>query len=84
MKLQFKVQQFQTEAVDAVVNVFAGQPFADGVNYRIDPGNSSSATLLEDAGLRNAAIALTPPQLRANIHAVQRARGLARDRFADA
>ena len=38
MKLQFKVQQYQTEAVDAVVEVFAGQPYADGVKYRIDPG----------------------------------------------
>lgn len=76
MKLQFKVQQYQTEAVDAVVNVFAEQPYADGVKYRIDPGKSTSATLLEDAGLRNADIALTPPQLLANIHAVQRARGL--------
>lgn len=37
MKLQFKVQQYQTEAV---VDVFAGQPFADGVKYRIDPGTS--------------------------------------------
>jgi len=76
MKLQFKVQQYQTEAVDAVVNVFAEQPYADGVRYRIDPGKSSSVTLLEDAGLRNADIALTPPQLLANIHAVQQARGL--------
>lgn len=76
MKLQFKVQQYQTEAVDAVVNVFAGQPYADGVKYRIDPGKGSSTTLLEDAGLRNAEIALTPPQLLANLHAVQRARGL--------
>ena len=38
MKLQFKVQQYQTEAVDAVVDVFTGQPYADGVTYRIDPG----------------------------------------------
>lgn len=76
MKLQFKVQQYQTEAVDAVVSVFAEQPYADGVKYRIDPGKSTSATLLEDAGLRNADIALTPPQLLANVHSVQRARGL--------
>lgn len=76
MKLQFKVQQYQTEAVDAVVNVFAGQPYADGVKYRIDPGKGTSTTLLEDAGLRNAEIALTLPQLLTNIHAVQQARGL--------
>ena len=26
MKFKFKIQQYQTEAVDATVNVFAGQP----------------------------------------------------------
>lgn len=76
MKLQFKVQQYQTEAVDAVVDVFAGQPYADGVKYRIDPGKDAALTLLEDAGLRNAEIALTPPQLLENVHRVQQARGL--------
>ncbi|MGO4678756.1 type III restriction-modification system endonuclease [Microbacterium sp. 2MCAF23] len=76
MKLQFKVQQYQTEAVDAVVDVFSGQPYADGVKYRIDPGKEAAATLLEDAGLRNAEIALTPPQLLENIHRVQQRRGL--------
>jgi type III restriction enzyme len=76
MKLQFKVQQYQTEAVDAVVDVFTGQPYADGVKYRIDPGIETAPTLLEDAGLRNTEIALTPPQLLTNVHRVQQARGL--------
>ncbi len=76
MKLQFKVQQYQAEAVDAVVGVFTGQPYADGVKYRIDPGKDTAQTSLEDAGLRNAEIALTPPQLLANVHLVQRSRGL--------
>ena len=76
MKLQFKVQQYQTEAVDAVVDVFTGQPYADGVTYRIDPGKDAAMTLQDDAGLRNAEIALTPAQLLTNVHGVQRARGL--------
>lgn len=76
MKLQFKVQQYQTDAVDAVVDVFTGQPFADGVKYRIDPGKEAAQTMMEDAGLRNAEIALTPPQLMTNVHQVQRTRGL--------
>jgi type III restriction enzyme len=76
MRLQFKLQHYQTEAVDAVVDVFAGQPYADGVKYRIDPGRGTFPTLLEDAGLRNSDVALTPPQLLANVHAVQQARGL--------
>ena len=76
MKLQFKVQQYQTEAVHAVVDVFTGQPCADGVKYRIDPGKDTAPRLQEDAGLRNAEIALTPQQLLLNVHGVQRARGL--------
>lgn len=76
MKLQFKVQQYQTEAVDAVVDVFTGQPYADGVKYRIDPGKHTAPTLLDDAGLRNTENALTPRQLLENLHAVQRERGL--------
>jgi type III restriction enzyme len=76
MKLQFKVQQYQTEAVDAVVDVFTGQPYADGVKYRVDPGEDAPQPLLQDAGLRNAEIALTPPQLLTNVHRVQQARGL--------
>ncbi|GGI45820.1 type III restriction enzyme [Agromyces flavus] len=77
MKIQFKVQQYQTDAVNAVVDVFAGQPYADGVRYRIDPGKDAAPTLVEDAGFRNTEIALTPPQLLANVHGIQRARGLA-------
>jgi len=76
MRLQFKVQQYQTEAVDAVVDVFTGQPYADGVKYRIDPGKDAALTLLEDAGLRNAEIALTARQLLTNVHGVQQVRGL--------
>ena len=34
MKLKFKHQAYQTEAVKAVVDCFAGQPKASGFNYR--------------------------------------------------
>ena len=84
MKLQFKVQQYQTDAVDAVVETFAGQPKHDGISYRIDPGKVRPATapaLFEaeerpDAGLRNAEIVLSGAQLLENVHAVQRSRNL--------
>jgi type III restriction enzyme len=84
MKLQFKVQQYQTEAVDAVIDCFQGQPKHDGVSYRIDPGRTKStseptlfnAALTPDSGLRNAEIALSPKQLLDNLHGVQRARNL--------
>lgn len=38
MKFNFKIQQYQTDAVNAVVEVFRGQPFASTVSYRRDLG----------------------------------------------
>lgn len=84
MKLQFKVQQYQTDAVDAVVETFAGQRKHDGVSYRIDPGKvrpAAAPKMFEvnersDAGLRNAEINLSAAQLLENVHAVQRSRNL--------
>lgn len=84
MKLQFRVQQYQTDSVDAVVETFAGQPKHDGISYRIDPGKARPATaptLFEaeerpDAGLPNAEIVLSSAQLLENMHAVQRSRNL--------
>ena len=38
MKFNFKIQQYQTDAVDAVVNVFSGQEYRDKVEYIIDMG----------------------------------------------
>lgn len=84
MKLQFKVQQYQTDAVDAVVQTFAGQPKRQGISYRIDPGKVTPTTApalfetnhTQDSGLRNAEIALTSSQLLENVHQVQRSRNL--------
>lgn len=38
MKFRFKIQQYQTDAVDSVIRVFKGQPYSDGVSYRRDLG----------------------------------------------
>ena len=38
MKFLFKIQQYQTDAVDSVVRAFKGQPYSDGVSYRRDLG----------------------------------------------
>ena len=38
MELQFKKQAYQTNAVNAVVDCFVGQPNTSGVQYRVDPG----------------------------------------------
>ena len=42
MKFSFKIQQYQTDAVDAVARVFQGQPYNVGVSYLRDMGNLSA------------------------------------------
>ena len=79
MKLQFTTQRYQTEAVQSVVDVFAGQPRDPGPQYMIDPGrqatkNVESAVAL--TGLRNADLALDAHALLEGIQRVQRARNL--------
>lgn len=36
MKLQFKIQQYQTDAVESVAKVFAGQPNNGLLTYKVD------------------------------------------------
>jgi type III restriction enzyme len=81
MKLQFKHKEYQSDAVDDVVDCFAGQPKLEGITYRLDPGKlASSAKQGEmDYGTeayRNAPIALDKAQLLENIQKVQRRRNL--------
>ena len=40
MKFNFKIQQYQTDAVDSIVKVFAGQPYQEPGSYRRDIGNA--------------------------------------------
>lgn len=75
MKLKFKLQPYQTEAVNAVVDCFAGQPMANGITYRIDPGRKAQTSAFEE-GFKNADLALTEPQVLANIKDVQRRQNL--------
>src|SRR5689334_18213278 len=75
MKLKFKVQPYQTNAVDAVVDCFAGQPMTSGVTYRIDPGRNAQASAFEE-GFKNADIALTDLQVLANVKDVQQRQNL--------
>jgi len=81
MKLQFKHKEYQSDAVEDVVDCFAGQPKVEGVTYRLDPGKlAASAKQGEmDYGteaFRNAPIALDKAQLLENIQKVQRRRNL--------
>ncbi len=78
MKLKFKVQPYQTTAVESVVDCFAGQVNISNTAYRIDPGINKHMSgqyqpeLLEQTGFRNVDIQLTDAQLIDNIQAVQR------------
>jgi type III restriction enzyme len=85
MKLKFKVQPYQTNAVESVVDCFAGQANTAGLAYRIDPGMNKKllakgATLpgmdIEQTGFKNADVQLTDNQLLENIHKVQRRQNL--------
>ena len=44
MKFKFKIQQYQTDAVDSTVAVFAGQPNVRGFQYRRDVGEIRKIT----------------------------------------
>mgnify|MGYP004548729311 CR=1 FL=1 len=88
MKFNFKIQKYQTDAVDAVVRVFQGQGFHDRVSYIRDRGRireeSYQMTLgmsdeefavvdpMDDTGYRNKAVELSDNQLLHNIHDLQR------------
>ena len=82
MKIQFKVQDYQTDAVAAIVDCFTGQPLISAPTYAIDPGVSSSGSQFplfdgeEIGGFRNADLLLTDAQLLANIKRIQLEQGL--------
>lgn len=74
MKFQFKIQGYQTEAVEDTVNVFRGQPKRAPKHYRRDVGKIAKATLFsedEEAGYRNADVELNKKQLLDNIREMQ-------------
>lgn len=84
MKFNFKIQQYQTDAVDAVINVFNGQGFHDKTNYIRDLGNKNQTDaqmtintpdeefdVINDIGYKNELVELSDEQLLQNIHTLQ-------------
>ena len=87
MKFNFKIQQYQTDAVDAVVKVFQGQNYSNRVKYIRDIGNVPSIPtqltlplsdeygeqidLFDDIGYKNEILELSDEQLLKNIHTIQ-------------
>jgi len=79
LKLKFKIQQFQTDAVNAVVDCFAGQTNEQSL-FTLDMGQLNSGPQLgfsyEVTGFRNRPIELTPEEVFENIKKVQARNGL--------
>lgn len=75
MKLKFKVQPYQTGAVESVVDCFAGQPLVSGTSYRIDPGRKAQTSAFEE-GFKNADLQLADGQVLANVRDVQKRQNL--------
>ena len=73
MKFKFKIQQYQTEAVEQTVNVFAGQPSKTNAQYRRDLGKTNGRIVYEEdfVGWRNADVELSDKQLLDNIKQLQ-------------
>lgn len=71
MKLKFKKQSYQTEAVSSVVDCFVGQPYIGGAQYFIGPGELAQISKFEGNGISNHEIVLASNQLLKNIQTVQ-------------
>ncbi len=88
MKFNFKIQQYQTDAIDAVVKAFNGQGFYDKISYIRDLGKMKSKDMqmtlgftdeemqlydpANDIGYKNELVELSDEQLLNNIQALQR------------
>ncbi|MBP5351662.1 MAG: DEAD/DEAH box helicase family protein [Fibrobacterales bacterium] len=73
MKFKFKIQDYQTDAVECIARAFEGEPCVDKTLYRRDLGkiDASRLRLESEEGYGNHDIALTDKQLLENIRAIQ-------------
>ncbi|BEU88844.1 DEAD/DEAH box helicase family protein [Selenomonas sp. TAMA-11512] len=78
MKFKFTIQPYQTEAVESVTGVFAGQSFASPLSYRRDVPQAAQASLFDGEadddfamGFANALVELGVGQMLTNINRVQ-------------
>ncbi len=79
MKFKFKIQGYQTEAVNNTTSIFTGQPNCESSKYRRDLGNYSEGRIegtYDDDGYRNADVELSSKQLLENLHSVQTTAGV--------
>lgn len=85
LRFTFKTLQYQTDAVQSLVDVFKGQPYNDCFRYNRDIGTSFIPRIDEDTGIpyddylsgyRNADISLSKEQILSNIREAQLLRHL--------
>ena len=85
MKFNFKIQQYQTDAVEALINVFNGQGFHKNGGYIRDLGtlerptavqtsllDEDEADIYDDTGFKNDELDITDTQLLTNIQKLQK------------
>ena len=76
MKLRFKHQKFQEDAVKATCDIFTGQ-LNKTRQFLVDPGSDDSMlALLENNGFGNSEVMLDESQLLKNLHEIQCQQGL--------
>lgn len=84
MKFNFKIQQYQTEAVDAVIKVFSGQGYHEKTSYIRDLGSlqmpqniqttmsdDEKDDIYDETGFKNEMLLLNNEQLLNNIRSIQ-------------
>ncbi len=84
MKFNFKIQQYQTEAVDAVIKVFNGQGYHEKTSYIRDLGSFQNPQniqttmsddekddIYDETGFKNEMLLLNNEQLLNNIRSIQ-------------
>ena len=83
MKLQFNIQQYQTDAVESTVDIFNGQPNQGLLDYKMDQGKvyvidygrrieqTDFVVNENDTGYKNGEIVLSEDELLKNIHQIQ-------------
>lgn len=77
MKLKFKIQQYQSQAVKAVTDCFVGQSPTGTNEYRVDPGRLTNVTeAMFDIGFKNSDFNIANSKILENIAQVQRSQGL--------
>lgn len=79
MKLQYKKQQFQIDAVKSITAVFNGQPKQTSLSYMMDMGSDENVSLDIMNGFKNHPFKLSDTDILNNIKSVQKENGLMTD-----